>query len=119
MSVKGVAAVWVPVADMERAIAFYRDALGLQVTQEDETWAQADANGVMIGLNAHESEGAGGGGGPVISFQPEGEIEEAKQQLESQGVSFPAEISEHPWGRIATFKDSEGNDLQLFEPPKG
>ena len=119
MSVKGVAAVWVPVEDMERAVAFYRDALGLQVTQEDEKWAQADANGVMIGLNANESEGAGGGGGPVISFQPEGEIEEAKQQLESKGVSFPAEISEHPWGRIATFKDSEGNDLQLYEPPKG
>jgi predicted enzyme related to lactoylglutathione lyase len=119
MAVKGVAAVWVPVKDMERAVGFYRDALGLQVSQEDETWAQADVNGVMIGLNANESEGAGGGGGPVISFQPDGELEEAKQQLESQGVSFPGEISEHPWGRIATFKDSEGNDLQLYAPPKG
>ena len=28
-----------------------------------------------------------------------------------------AEISEHDWGRVATFKDSEGNDLQLYEPP--
>jgi predicted enzyme related to lactoylglutathione lyase len=71
----------------------------------------------MIGLNARESEGAGDGGGPVISFQPEGGIEEAKQQLESQGVTCAAEISEHPWGRIATFKDSEGNDLQIYEPP--
>ncbi len=30
---------------------------------------------------------------------------------------FLAEISEHDWGRVATFKDSEGNDLQLYEPP--
>jgi len=30
----------------------------------------------------------------------------------------PAGISEHPWGRVATFKDSEGNDVQLYEPPK-
>jgi len=26
-------------------------------------------------------------------------------------------MSEHEWGRVATFKDSEGNDLQLYEPP--
>jgi hypothetical protein len=30
---------------------------------------------------------------------------------------FLAEISEHDWGRVATFKDSGGNDLQLYEPP--
>jgi len=56
-------------------------------------------------------------GGPVISFQPDGDIAEAKRELESRGVQFPADISEHPWGRIATFKDSEGNDLQLYAPP--
>jgi len=119
MAVQGVATVWVPVQDFERAVGFYRDTLGLEVTKQDDGWAEVDANGLMIGLNARESEGAGDGGGPVISFQPEGGIEDAKQQLESQGVSFPAEISEHPWGRIATFKDSEGNDLQIYEPPKG
>jgi predicted enzyme related to lactoylglutathione lyase len=119
MAVKGVATVWVPVEDMERAVAFYGETLGFEVTREDDGWAEADANGLMIGLNGRESEGAGDGGGPVISFQPEGELEEAKQELESQGVSFPGEISEHPWGRIATFKDSEGNDLQLYAPPKG
>jgi predicted enzyme related to lactoylglutathione lyase len=25
-------------------------------------------------------------------------------------------ISEHPWGRIVTFKDPDGNDLQLYTP---
>jgi hypothetical protein len=30
---------------------------------------------------------------------------------------FVAEISERDWGRVATFKASEGNDLQLYEPP--
>jgi len=32
-------------------------------------------------------------------------------------VVFSAEISEHAWGRVVTFKDSEGNDIQLYEPP--
>ena len=38
-------------------------------------------------------------------------------RLTDLGVTFEGEVAEHPWGRIATFKDSEGNDLQLFEPP--
>ena len=62
--------------------------------------------------------GADSDGGPVITFQPSGDIDEAKRELESRGVEFAAEISEHPWGRIATFKDSEGNDLQLYAPPR-
>ncbi len=60
----------------------------------------------------------GDAAGPVISFQPEGDIEETKRELEGKGVEFATEIFEHPWGRIATFKDSEGNDLQLYAPPR-
>jgi predicted enzyme related to lactoylglutathione lyase len=115
--VSGVAAVWLPVQDMKRAIDFYGGTLGLSVEKQDDDWAEVDANGLRVGLNARESEGARGDGGPVISFQPEGDIEQAKQELEGNGVEFPAEISDHPWGRIATFKDSEGNDLQLYAPP--
>jgi predicted enzyme related to lactoylglutathione lyase len=115
--VQGVASVWVPVRDLERAVGFYGDTLGLPVTKQEDGWAEVDANGLMVGLNAREAEGARGEGGPVITFQPEGGIEEAKGELEGKGVEFAAEISEHPWGRIATFKDSEGNDLQLFAPP--
>ena len=115
--VRGVASVWVPVQDLERAVDFYGKTLGLPVTKQEDGWAEVDANGLMLGLNAREPEGASTEGGPVITFEPEGEIDEAKRQLEGRGVEFVAEISEHPWGRIATFKDSEGNDLQLFAPP--
>ncbi len=117
--VKGVATVWIPVQDLDRAVAFYGDALGLTITKTTDGWAEADANGLRLGLNAREGEGARGSGGPVITFQPEGELEEAKRDLESREVHFAADISEHPWGRVATFKDSEGNDLQLYAPPRG
>ncbi len=115
--VKGIATVWVPVQDMGRAISFYEDTLGLSVEKRDDDWAEVDANGLMVGLNGREGEGARADGGAVISFQPEGGIESAKEELENAGVDFPADISEHPWGKIATFKDSEGNDLQLYAPP--
>ena len=78
-----------------------------------------DANGLTIGMNGREPEGVAVGGGPVLVFQPGGGLEETVGALKDRGVEFPAGISEHPWGRIATFKDSEGNNAQLYEPPPG
>ncbi len=115
---RGVAVVWMPVQEIERAKGFYRDTLGLRITNEDGEWAEVDANGLTLGLNGREPSGAQGEGGPVVTFQPEGNLEETLDALTDQGVEVPAGISEHPWGRVATFKDSEGNDLQLYEAPK-
>ncbi len=115
--IQGVAVVWMPVEDIERAKGFYRDTLGLSIQKEDGPWAEVDANGLTIGLNGREPSGAQGEGGPVVTFQTEAGLEETVNDLQSQGVEVPAGISEHPWGRVATFKDTEGNDIQLYEPP--
>ena len=114
---QGVAVVWMPVQDIERAKSFYTGTLGLQIKNEDGPWAEVDANGLTIGLNGREPQGAGTEGGPVVTFQPESSLEETVNNLQSQGVEVPAGISEHAWGRVATFKDSEGNNIQLYEPP--
>lgn len=113
--VAGTAVVWLPVGDIDRSIAFYRGQLGLNELRHEGDWAQLDANGLHIGLNAGESPD--GRGGAVIAFQPENTLESAVQKLRDGGVDIPGEISEHPWGRVATFKDPDGNDLQLYEPP--
>ena len=115
---EGVSLVWMPVQDIERAKGFYGDTLGLSVTNEDGDWAEVDANGLTIGLNGREPEGAGAEGGPVVTFQPQAGLEKTVDDLQNHGVDVPAGISEHPWGRVATFKDSEGNNVQLYEPPK-
>ena len=117
--VEGVAMIWMPVQDIGRAKGFYRDILGLPIKYEDGPWAVVDANGLTIGMNGREPEGVAVEGGPVLVFQPGGGLEETVGALKERGVEFPAGISEHPWGRIATFKDSEGNNAQLYEPPPG
>ena len=114
--IKGVAAVWLPVNDMQRAVSFYGDTLGLDVTEHDSDWSEVDANGVKIGLNGTESPS--GDGGALIAFQPDGDLDAEVERLRGAGVEFSDGISEHPWGRIVPFKDPDGNDLQLFEPPK-
>ena len=113
--IKGVAAVWLPVTDMHRAVNFYGDTLGLSVTEHDSDWSEVDANGLRIGLNSSESPS--GDGGAAVAFQPDGDIESEVSRLKAAGVEFPTEISEHPWGQIVTFKDPDGNDLQLYSPP--
>ena len=115
----GVAAVWVPVTDMDRAVGFYRDVLGLSVRSQDSDWSEIDADGLMIGLNGREHASARSEGGAVISFQPDGSIEDEVEQLRAKGVEFTGDISDHEWGRIIPFKDTEGNDLQFYAPPQG
>lgn len=116
--IKGVANVWVPVQDIERALDFYQSTLGFSLIRRDGQWAEVDASGLNIGLNGREPEGTQSNGGAVITFQPEAGLDAAVEDLKSKGVQFPAEISNHDWGRVATFKDTEGNDVQLYEPPK-
>jgi predicted enzyme related to lactoylglutathione lyase len=93
----GVATVWVPVDDMDRAVRFYTDVLGLTAKSTMDDWSEIDAGGLTIGLNAREGTSAHADGGAVISFT--------------------GDIASFEWGRIAAFKDSEGNDLQLYAPP--
>ena len=58
---------------------------------------------LTVGLNDREPEGAEAE--PVLAFEPEGSLEETVDDLKSRGVTFPAEISEHDWGRVATFAE--------------
>ena len=116
---KAVATVWVPVDDMDRALTFYGDTLNLSVQKTTPEWSEVDAGGLTIGLNAREGTAAHADGGAVITFTPEGSIDDEVARLRSAGVDFTGGISDHPWGRIAPFKDSEGNDLQFYGPPAG
>jgi predicted enzyme related to lactoylglutathione lyase len=110
-----ISMIWLPVTDMDRAVTFYRDALGLDVAEHDGDWTEVTTGDQRIGLNATESPS--GDGGAVIAFAVDGDIEQATAALKDKGVEFTGEVSEHPWGRIAPFQDPDGNDLQLYAPP--
>ena len=113
--IEGIAAIWLPVTDMERAVAFYRDKLDLEVVDHDGDWSEVTAGDQRIGLNSSESPA--GDGGAVIAFAVD-DIEATVDALKGKGVEFAGELSEHPWGRIAPFKDPDGNDLQVYAPPQ-
>ena len=115
---KSVATVWVPVDDMKRAVQFYSETLNLEVKETGDDWSEIDAGNLTIGLNAREEATTRSSGGAVITFTPEGGIDGEVARLTDAGVTFTGGISDHAWGRIAPFKDSEGNDLQFYSPPQ-
>ncbi len=115
---QGVSVVWLPVDDIDRAVGFYEGTLGLSVRDKQEQWAEIDAGEVTIGLNGRDSESTGGEGGAVVAFRASDGIDQEVERLSSQGVTFPGGVSDHPWGKVAPFKDPDGNDLQLYEPPQ-
>lgn len=116
--VQGVANVWLPVKDMDRAVGFYRDVLGLELSMQSPEWSELDANGLSIGLNAREAAGASADGGAVLTFRTD-DIEAEMTGLQGKGAQFSGGVSSYEWGSVAPFKDSEGNDLQLYSPPRG
>lgn len=90
--------------------------LGLQVRSRDSDWSEIDAGGMTIGLNGREEASAHSEGGAVISFQPDASIDDEVEELRAKGVDFTGGISDHEWGRVIPFKDTEGNDLQFCAP---
>lgn len=115
--IDGIATVWLPVSDMDRALRFYAETLGLDVEQQEDDWSMVTAGSVSIGLNGRDEENSGGEGGAVIAFRPSEDIEEAVEALSAEGVEIAGGVTEHPWGKVATFLDPDGNELQLYEPP--
>jgi len=102
------------VSDLQRAIAFYRDVLGLELKYAYSNYAGLDCGGVEIGLaTARPAEAPEGA--PCVDLLVRG-LDEAFRELSERGVRFLKEPHETAWGsRIALFCDPDGNRLQLVQ----
>jgi methylmalonyl-CoA/ethylmalonyl-CoA epimerase len=78
------------VGDLPRAVAFYRDVLGMRFLFEaPPAMAFFDCGGVRLMLSLPESDGAAAGQqfGSIVYYAVE-DIEQAAQALEARGVLF-------------------------------
>jgi predicted enzyme related to lactoylglutathione lyase len=113
--------VYYNVADMERAVGFYRDVLGLRVTEEDAHFTGLEVGGVRIGLHwtggrpvpAVPKNAHGADGGATLTLRV-GDVEAAVQRLQENLVKILGRM-DAPWGRLVTFEDPDGNVLKLME----
>lgn len=102
------------VSDMDRAIAFYREVLELELDHRSgEEWSQLHAGSIQLGLH-------GAGSGPVrpggtLAFTV-ADLDAAKAKLTARGVAIGHEGGGEGLGpRFVEFSDPDGNVLALFE----
>jgi predicted enzyme related to lactoylglutathione lyase len=114
MTLGAVDHVWFWVADMDRAVTFYRDALGLSLRmRHEDTWAEFEAGGIRIGLHGATDHAATRGGTAVFRVD---DLDMAKASLQERGVTFEDHLGEVPgYARYASFADPDGNSMQLIE----
>jgi predicted enzyme related to lactoylglutathione lyase len=106
------------VSDMDRAILFFTETLGLTLEQRfGNHWASIKAaNGLSIGLHpASEESPAGRKGSITIGFNLDEPIDTAVERLKQQGVKFTKEIFQDGYSRVAHFADPDGNEFYIIE----
>lgn len=102
------------VADLDRAVDFYENVLGLQKKYQFSTYAGFDCGSVEIGLVPSRTTGVQEDA-PCVDFLVR-DVDEAYQRLRERGVRFLKEPHDTPWGGcIALFTDPDGHVLQLVE----
>jgi CreA protein len=101
------------VRDMDVAVSFYTQVLDLDlVRREGGEWAEFEAGPIRLAL--HGSEHPEVGGGTAVFRVPD--LDAARWQLEERGARFDDHVGEVPgFARFATFRDPDGNALQLIE----
>jgi predicted enzyme related to lactoylglutathione lyase len=117
--VTGVDFVSLPTMDLDRAIGFYGETLGLEHSStwqkdgQDALGAEFETGTVTISLIASERLGITFQANKVPIALHVDDVEAARAELESRGIEFPAETIDSGVCHMANFHDPDGNALVL------
>jgi len=119
----GIGHVHLKVADLERAIGFYRDVLGFEVTQrygKQAAFLSAGGYHHHIGLNTWES--LGGQSPPpgttglyhvAILYPTRAELADAVRRVLAGGIELEG-ASDHGVSEAIYLRDPDGNGVELY-----
>jgi predicted enzyme related to lactoylglutathione lyase len=114
--VTGVDFVSVPTQDLERAVEFYGDVLGIRrsVYMPERNFAEFETGTVT--LNVHNPERMGIGefraNANFLALHVD-DVEASRRELEGKGVEFSGDIFDTGVCHMAFFADPDGNALML------
>lgn len=105
-------AVYYHVSDMERAIAFYRDTLGIPLVSRDYV-ARFNLDGVLFELVPGTPDHLTGNGNARLSLGVT-DIERTVHELGKRGLKTTP-VKKEPGGLLSYFRDPDGNELCLWQ----
>ena len=101
--------------DMDRSVAFYSDVLGLHHSRRDGvSWAVFDAGGRMFALHGAVEGRPVQPGGATAVFAVN-DLDRAMAAMRERGVDFNHQGEVEGYARFASFKDPDGNAVQIIE----
>jgi lactoylglutathione lyase len=98
------------VEDMDNAVAFFRDRLGLELRFQSPGWTEFTTGETTLAL--HAASDSHPAGSASLGFGVEN-IDSFYASAQNDGVEFTAEPTETFGHRIARFKDSEGAECSV------
>ena len=98
------------VADMDRAVAFYRDTLGLELKFQTPGWSEFATGETTLALHPASAENRAGT--TVVGFRDD-DFDAFCQAKSAAGVTFTKAPREEHGVRLTEFLDSEGAPLSF------
>jgi len=105
------------VRDMERAIRFYRDTLGLELDFESDGWTTFRTGACTLALHASERREPGRGEPDPAFLVSDAEAE--RERLAGAGVEVTEIREPAPGLRVFDARDPEGNRFSTSTPRSG
>ena len=115
MPVEKIKYTYLIVDDMDAAVSFYQNVIGLRLKfQDGGRWAEFDAgHGTSLALSSPEESGLSVSG-PVIVFHAD-DIDPMRAALADSGASIVATRDMGSHGRLVAVRDPSGNVFQLMD----
>jgi lactoylglutathione lyase len=101
------------VADMDRAIAFYRDKLGLELKFQSPFWSEFATGDTVLALHPASDENPAGGVELGFAVEDLGGFYARREEL---GVEFTREPKEEHGVHIAQIRDVDGAGVSVSGP---
>lgn len=101
------------VADMDRAVKFYRDVLGLPLKFQSPDWSEFSTGDTSLALHAASEKNPAGR--MELGFNV-ANLEKFHQEMTAKGVQFTMPPAKQDFGDVlAQFLDSEGAHCSVAE----
>ncbi len=114
-----LATIWLYSRDPAKAGLFYRDVLEMKQIEHGDT-NSFDGGGLRLSIHpVRDSVEKVPNGECFLVFYVKEGIEEKYEKLKRRGVGFIGGIENDAYGKTAQFKDPDGHDIFLWEPPSG
>ncbi len=119
MKAEGICLSWIIVKDIQKAIKFYTETVGLELKEfhEEFKWAELSGpDGSKLGIGMESAETPIKSGSNAVVTIAVADIDKAIAHFIEKGAALVGELMEIPFHvKLQTFVDTDGNMMQLVQ----